>query len=261
MTHWLTALLLLLLVFGCASTVPRTVFRPKETPTVRSFFRNGAAIGAVSGDSVFALTQVEPVLVGSSGRRYIRLWVLFENNSSSPLLIEPLKCTSLQVESTHETAGRGSTNPIVLTPESPTRILAAISNEQAAAAILGTIGATLEAAAVQPTQSRSTYKSPTGAPILSSQTTYDDAGEKQRAILNRSSAQIASTESWYESYKNSVNSGILRRNTLFPGEGVHGFIYFRAPSNQPSGPRRRYVVKVSLPAGERAIVFEPIEGE
>ena len=254
---WAPALLLLFAA-GCASTVPLTVYQPRDTASVQSFFRNGAAIGAIYGDSVFALAQVESVDLVNYGEAYVRLWLLVENHSSMPMLVEPLKCASLNIESTgiaaaHRHASSG--NPVTLTPASPTKILAMISNAKATSAILSGIGAALEAAAAQPTKAVTTHSNN----YTSETTTLNDKGEKERGILDRRATQRASTSDWYDSFKSSVNQGILRRNTLFPGEGVNGYIYFRAIS-QPASSHRRYIVTLAMPEGEKIATFDPIEG-
>jgi hypothetical protein len=255
-------LLALVLLGGCASTLPDTVFQPREMPGVQSFFRNGAAIAAISGDSVFALSQVEPVTVGN-GAPYARLWLLVENHSSKPLLVEPLKCASLRVESTGMVKKDqfGNTlsfkgEPLELAAASPTAILASVTNAQATASILNSIGAALEAGAQRPTTANTTVDGKTYT------TTVNDVDEKRQAIIDRRASRMTSSDAWYEAFKASVNAGILRRNTLFPGEGVNGYIYFKVPmTQQPPQPIRRYVVTLRMPEGEKVATFEPIEGE
>jgi hypothetical protein len=255
------ATVLLLFAAGCASTVPLPVFQPKDKAGVQSFFRNGAAIGAIEGDSMFALIQVEPVRVGEYS--YARLWLLVQNQSSKPLLVEPMKCASLRIESivTRERYGRTiSPKPLNITPSSPTSILAKITNDQATSSILSTVGAVLQAAATQPTTATTSGRTANG-PGYSSTTTINDVGEKRQTIIDRRMAAMASTNDWYESFKSSVNQGILRRNTLFPGEGVNGYIYFKTGSAQPRPSERRYIVTLTTAQGEKVAVFEPIEGE
>jgi hypothetical protein len=193
--------ILLLFSSACASTVPRA-FQPKDTAGVQSLLRNGDATGAISGDSVFALAQVEPVSI--VGYPYARLWLLVRNDSSKPILVEPMECASLHIESNGSKYG----HPLDLTPSSPTSILAKITNEEAEYSILGRIGAVL------------------------------------------------SGDGWHESFKSSVNQGVLRRNTLLPGEGVNGYVYFKVPSAQPQPSEGRYVVTLTLPEGEKVAMFE-----
>ena len=188
-----------------------------------------------------------------------------ENHSSSPILLEPLKRATLTVESIekHKVATRPSDGKKVLDtrPEPPTKILAKISNAKASSSILAGIGAVLEAAAARPTTATTTGMNASTGETYVSRTTINDTDQKSRAILDRRATQIASTDAWYESFKRSVNAGILRRNTVFPGEGVNGYIYFQASTLSPPGPDRRYVVNLSLPEGQQVVTFEPIAGE
>jgi hypothetical protein len=247
--------LILVCVAGCASTVPLTVFQPRDTASVKSFFHAGAAIGAVYGDSVFALVQMEPFYLQQEGKDYARLWLLIQNRSSRPMLVEPLKCAVLRIESTGDAS---NWTPVSFTPSSPTKILATISNAQAVSQILSGIGATLEAVAAQPTSATTTSSTDLR---WSETTTFNDKAEKQRAIHDRESARASAANDWYESFKGSVNQGILRRNTLFAGDGVNGYIYFQVPFHQPDATVRRYVVTLELPGGEQVATFDPIEGE
>src|SRR5262245_57704421 len=87
---WVPAVAAILLATGAASALgakPPTIFQPTESGNVRSFFRNGSALAAIQSDSVFALAEIEPCLIGSVS--YARLWILVENRSARPLLLEP----------------------------------------------------------------------------------------------------------------------------------------------------------------------------
>jgi hypothetical protein len=138
-----------------------------------------------------------------------------------------------------------------------------ISNAKAAASIIGSIGAVLEAAAQHPTSATTsgTTTGPAGTSYTTSTTTLNDADEKRQTVLDRRASHVASIDSWYESFKNSVNQGILRRNTLFPSESVNGFIYFEVLEPQAVSKSRQYVLTLWIPGFEKVITFDPIEGE
>jgi hypothetical protein len=232
-----------------------SVFQPTEAGNVHSFFRNGAALAAIHSDSVFTLAEIEPISIGNTP--YARLWLLVENRSTKPMLFEPLRCVALRVESTQSPRKGFPAYKADLTPTSPTTILAKISDTQAMSAILGSIGAALEASAQRPTTASTTNSTD----FNRTTTTINDTELKQRAVLDRRATQAAARDDWYEAFKGSISQGVLRRNTLFPGEGVNGYIYFKAPGSQPSQPTRRYVVTLRMTEGDQVVSFEPIEGE
>ncbi len=62
-------------------------------------------------------------------------------------------------------------------------------------------------------------------------TTYqnNDQKEKINSVVQKTRQDIFNTNSWYDVFSNTVNNGILRKNTLFTGEGVNGYVYFEIP--------------------------------
>jgi hypothetical protein len=104
-----------------------------------------------------------------------------------------------------------------IAPEPPSHILANIENEKAANLIVQAIGGTLQSLSTRPT----TVTSRKGDTWV-----VNDGTEKRRAVNDRTSSQMSETAYLYNTFKESINSGILRRNTLFAGESVNGYIYF-----------------------------------
>ena len=86
-------LILISIVVGCASTTPVTKYLPEQRQNVFPFFTSGQPIAAVQADEAFMLMSLEPTHV--AGRPYIRLWLLYQNTSDQPYLLEPLKFTTL----------------------------------------------------------------------------------------------------------------------------------------------------------------------
>ncbi len=109
-------------------------------------------------------------------------------------------------------------------PESPTKILANISNEKAKSLIVQSIGGTFETMSINPTTAKTRLDD--GSTLT---TTLNDKKEKQDIVTNRTANTMANTAIWYDTYINSVSNGILRRNTVFPGQSVNGYIYFPFP--------------------------------
>ena len=208
----LTGLLLTLLLVGSCATnnVPAsTIYLPSQAGRVVPFYVNGVPIGAVASDSTFMMVSLDFVTVGGAG--YMRLWLLYENDGRTPLLLEPLSAVTLAVVSPSD-----SCDGIV--PESPTQLAKRISNEKAKSMILQAIGGALEALSVQPTK----ITSPSGEEILR----VGDTDEKVARVQDRTDARMRNTATYYDVFKRSVTTGILRRNTVFPGQSVNGYIYF-----------------------------------
>jgi hypothetical protein len=222
------------LVLGCASNPP-TVYMPSAGEEVVPFFANGQPIAAVDSDEAFLLMAVEPARVGSM--ECARVWLLYQNKTDEPYLLEPMKFATLIVNS----------EP-VRAPQTPTSLLERVSNDQAVSMIVSAIGGSLEAAAAAP--------------------------KDRNRVLDRTEDALTDAQVWYAIYKSSLNQGILRRNTVFPQQSVNGYIYFAlddpadtAPTWGNTGKKRRkpaetqYRVACSLPAGSKEIAFLPIEGE
>ena len=264
-------LILISIVVGCASTTPVTKYLPEQRQNVLPFFTSGQPIAAAQADEAFMLMSLEPTHV--AGRPYIRLWLLYQNTSDQPYLLEPLKFTTL----TAKCISRGMSESSM--PESPTKILAHISNEKSKKMIMQAIGGTLQAMAVKPTTARTEVyaKSSPGLPAFTATTTVNDESEKRAEVHDRTVNAMMNTSMWYELYQNSISEGILRRNTLFPGQSANGYIYF--PFNLPLveryDPNRnrvvkddlchskdfRYIVSLDMTTVTQEIKFVPIEGE
>ena len=72
------------LLLGCAGTMPPPVYQPVAGPNTNAYFRDGAAIGAIEAESLFALVRIDDVVI--AGADYVRLWILVESSSARPQL-------------------------------------------------------------------------------------------------------------------------------------------------------------------------------
>jgi hypothetical protein len=243
---------------GCASTEPPTIFVPTQGGTVSSFYRNGLPIGAIHHEGSLIMLSMEPTEVADT--KYMRLWFLYKNGTSDPFLLEPMKCVTLSIVGAEDFHRE-------ISPESPSRILANIENDKAANLIIQAIGGTLQSLSTKPT----TVTSSKGDTWVA----HDEA-EKRLAINDRTSDQMSETAYLYNTFKESINSGILRRNTIFTGESVNGYIYFPLQSSSmysehsPFGIRERriansreteYSIAVSAPWGVEQVRFAQEAGE
>jgi hypothetical protein len=232
------------------------------------FFTSGQPIAAIESDEAFMMLSLEPTHIAS--RPYIRLWLLYQNTTDTPYLLEPLNFVTLTTTRLSRSKTQSST------PESPTKILAHISNEKAITLIAQAIGGTLQEMSVKPTTSKTIIDdSAIPGRRLTATTVVNDREEKISDVRDRTSQAMWDTAIWYDVYENSINKGILRRNTVFPGQSVNGFIYFPFPlprDAETAGPFRdtgdyyrtmdyMHVVAIGLESETLNIEFLPIEGE
>ncbi len=239
------------IVLSCASTVPVTKYMPQKSKNIFPFFVSGQPIAAVQSEDAFLLLSLEPIILAR--RPYIRLWLLYQNTSNEPYLLEPLRFSTLRVSSFAWVGSRSSE------PESPTRILAHISNEKAAIQIMQAIGGTLQTMAVEPTTAKTRFNDGSSAT-----TTFNDQSEKRDRVVDRTINNMTNTALWYDLFQNSFSSGILRRNTVFPGQSVNGFIYFPYGWDEDKtlgSMLYDYIVALRMPGGTQNVHFKPIEGE
>jgi hypothetical protein len=251
-------ILLIIFLTGCASTVPETKLMPRESDNVFPFFKAGQPIAAVQSTNAFMLLSMDRTILAQ--QPFFRLWILYQNNSEEPYLLEPLRFVSLNVTSIAQKKMGTST------PQSPTKILAALSNEKALSMIVEAIGGTLQEMAAQPTSAKTKFNDGS-----STTTTFNDQHEKREQIADRTTNSMANTAMWYDIYRNSLSDGILRRNTVFPGQSVNGYIFFPFPgikksdykenANISSDVKYFLTVEMDLSGEKQTIDFTPIEGE
>ena len=240
------------LLTGCASSSPPTIYFPSETSDVHAFYKNGLPIGTVNFDSATVMLAMEPASV--VGTEYMRLWFLCQNKAQADFLLEPLKCAKLTFIGSKKTYEN-------VEPEAPSVILSHIDNEMAAKMIGQVIGGTLQSIAAEPT----TITDPQGGQWKS-----NDKAEKVNTIVDKTTSSMATTGTMYSLFKSSINSGILRRNTIFPGESVNGYIYFPLPKAfrtsfndymtiDPS--KYRFVLDLNVQSKNQQVEFTPKIGE
>jgi hypothetical protein len=225
---------------ACAGGRPPVVQLPEAAPGVRSIFSNGQPIALVEAPEARLLLALDPTRLGT--RQYARLWLLYQNTSRDTLLFDPARCATVEVV---DTARGGSDR---LEPEAPSRVLARISNEQAAATIAEAIGGALQVASAE-------------------------SRIEARLASEQASDALDRTAGWYDLFRASISAGVLRRNTLFPGQAVQGYVYFALPERTQDsawgttgvsyvGSRRfEHEVRLNLPSGGRAVRFRPADGE
>lgn len=248
-------------------TTPRILLQPVPKENLVSYFKNGIPIGALKGKNFDALVYLTYVTV--LDRLYIKLWCLYQNFEPEPFLLEPQKHFQLSLKTND---GRKYSAVVI----SPSLILQRIENKKEESNITQSIGSALKVMSVQNTIIK-------GSDGMNYE--YNDKSEKQANINSQSRSDILNTANWYTTFMSSINSGILRRNTLFSGEGVNGSIYFEIPlimekkiDKRPKSntDENRYVTEIeeeinlrdltyelsiSTPEGDKQVVFKTIGEE
>jgi hypothetical protein len=166
------------------------VYEAEPTPESYSFFSNGIPI------TVFEVDEAEVMFSASEenilGKAYIKVWLLYLNKTDENYLLEPYNFMSL--EST-DYGHKQKHNA-----KSPGKILSELEEQESVDQVLNTVGTALK--------------------LLSSK---EDA-ETEIAVQHKINSRDIS--SLYNVFKESFNAGVLRKNTVFPGQSVNGFVYF-----------------------------------
>lgn len=262
---------------GCTSSIPEKVYQPEKNSEVNSYFINGIPIGVLSDDSLIIMAIMKPENV--AGEDYIKLWLLYGNKMNTEYLLAPLEFATMTLEIDTTIISKIEHYKSNIKPESPTKILADIENEKAKALIITAIGGALQTLSTQNTKIYDKNKKE----ILS----IGDKDVKNEYILQKTKEQLNNTAYYFDIFQESVNQGILRRNTLFPYRSVSGYLYMPVPeikyryiTFQKSGIYQveyfsehvlsfneiveylhKIIFKFNTPVGIKTIEFKPIKGE
>jgi hypothetical protein len=248
--YWLLGPAVLLLAVGCASTRPPHVYEPSPQPGTQVVYADGTPIAWVSTDCCLIAASVQPASVG--GNLYIRAYVLYENRSAEQMLFEPRSALGLGASQD------GKAFPMQA-PCPPTKVLARIENEKNAALLFGALVGAVNMATVPPT----TITGPGNQ-----RWRVDDSWQKRQEVADRTAGQMEAVESNANAMQGGVGWGLLRRNTVFPGGAVGGFVYFPVPfAPDRTGIREKdlagyaYRLAVATPCDTVHVDFIAAEGE
>lgn len=200
----------LVLGTGCVSsslppsvTPARFVYEPVESESVRKYFVNGIPVAAVERPDSLVLMSFDGVRIEEVS--YLRMWLVYFNSKKAPVLLDPVNSTKL-VTPFGEVRPE---SPSVLVNKMEQQKLRDLGNDRLMNAL----------------NALSTYASAVsrGADPAAAQAA---AGNVSQAGNARAMERAAI----YDSAKETVSSGLLRKNTVFPSKGVQGFLYFRIPA-------------------------------
>lgn len=249
------SLLFFAIIFnGCTSSEPFKVYQPEKNTELNTYFINGIPIGVLVDDSIILMTIIEPISIAGDG--YMRLWLLYGNKMNTDYLLAPMDFATMTI------SGKDyySSN---IKPESPSKILADIEDEKIKASISTTIGGALQTLSTQNTKVYDEYKK--------EKLSIGDKDIKNELILQKTREQLGNIVYYYDIFQESVNQGLLRRNTIFPFRSVNGYIYF--PLTDFDGRRAITFVRdvgqrldkitfgFKTPVGNKTIEFKTIKGE
>jgi hypothetical protein len=244
------------LTLSCATSPPPYVYMPTEDGSTLALFSQGVPYALQRTDCSEVRSCLDRVRM--AGDRYVRVWILYQNTSPDTVLFDPFACLKLG----SITAGRRL--PVV-EPMLPSEVLRRIEKKQSIARFGQVLAGMADALTTQPTVIRSS----SGQELVVS-----DIQAKQRAASDRQAAALAAIDVAANAAKKDFSSTVLRRNTVLPGGGITGFVFFRAPAlpTPVSRPLRMpapnifddlfaHQLEISLPCTTLTITFRPIQGE
>lgn len=249
---FLLFLILVIMYFGCTSSVPDKVYEAQKNSEVTSYFSNGIPIAVLLDDSLMIMAVMKPEKV--AGTAYIRLWLLYGNKMESDFLLAPLEFVKMTLKEKENTFTD-------IKPESPTKLLAKIEDEKVTSSILTSIGGALQTLSSKNTK----LYDENNKEIM----TIGDREIKNEYILQKTKEELKNTIYYYDIFKESINQGILRRNTLFTDRSVNGYIYFSIYDYYEGKSYKKYIeedvnsiiFEFYTPVGTKKIEFKPIKGE
>jgi hypothetical protein len=190
-------------------------FFPKKSENTYCIYATAPSmpIGILFSDSGMYMYSLDTAVVDSE--KYLRLWLLYENLSQTPYLLDPMRCARL-----HMQGKRRSYEDI--SPDWPTKMLASVDTLKAISDVSEKVGKSLKALGVVQTSVSSledyfTYWAGTTGPF------HYVHGAFGPSRVGSLSADL------YTVFSGGVNVGIMGRCTVYPKNSVNGYIYFPFP--------------------------------
>ena len=240
----ITALLLLGATAFAADYKPhKATYHTGQTEDLRPYIISGVPITAAMGDSSYALLALETGRIGS--KQYVKLWLLYQNLGGEPFLFEPLSHIKMTIETDKE--------PLAgLSPVPPSQLAKDIDTDEQAGAIT--------ARYIEPLRSVAAETAP--PPADPAAVPGDSANPPDQAAVEAAAARarMRSPSYMYRTFISSANNGLLRRDTVFPGKSVNGYVYVLAPGADLEK-CAKVTVYLTFNDGIRAFEFKPLAGE
>jgi hypothetical protein len=237
-----------ILLSGCVPYAGRPiVYEAEKSDSVFPFY--------VDGNPVLAVVTPNSIFQSSIGysylatHNYIRMWMSYTNYLDEPVLFNPMEAFTL----TQINLTKGE--ELIHVPVFPSRISNSVQNEKQAALIANAFVGIAEAASTTPT----TYYQSTGMTIQA-----DDLKDKLNAINQNNAHRAREIADSYDYYMRSVNSFLVKKNTVFPSQTVSGFVYFEingtGGQTHYSPEDNKFVLTTNFSDLEVTVQFNPVEG-
>lgn len=228
---------LLLFVTGCSSESTiikkyKTVYEPINQDSVTSYYVSGIPFGSYENDKYSIIFNVQATNILYN--EYLTFWVLLKNKGEEEYLLEPTKIFKMSIL-------KGNIKKDDIFPESPLNILREVEYSKQTDLVMAAIGSALKTISVK---------------TISSVEREEDRLERKVSNIN----------TWYNLYSESVNNGILRKNSLFQDKSVNGIVYFFPSGETPNssemaGSNYEIKVTINLPNEKKELRFKPLPGE
>ncbi|MBX7047285.1 MAG: hypothetical protein K1X86_15755 [Ignavibacteria bacterium] len=226
-----------IIISGCSSESVlikkyKTVYEPINRDSMTSYYVSGIPFGAYENDKYSMIFTVRATNI--LDEEYLTFWVLLKNKNDEEYLLEPTKIFDMSVWK----AGKKLEN---VSPVSPLEILRNVEYSKQAEIALAAIGSALKTISAKSINSV----------------------ERESERLER---KVNNISNWYDLYSESLNDGILRRNTIFKDKSVNGIVYFLPSDEIPkseklAGSNYEIGVTINLPNEKKEFKFKPVAGE
>ncbi|NMB74442.1 MAG: hypothetical protein GYA21_04855 [Myxococcales bacterium] len=184
-----------------------------------------------------------------AGYKYIKVYLAYRNTTEKEVLFYPGKTMRIIPRGI-----KGADKPIL--PDSPSTLAASVETSAAMTkAAIATFG-----------WAQTMYLAPTVASTTDGKTILiNNKTQQQLEVMRDTRDQIATVDRYAHEAVAHVSSSTLKRNTVFPGQTVSGFVFFPFPFNIPLENERRRGCSIQLeietPCGMTTIVYNPADGE
>jgi hypothetical protein len=224
-----------LCVYGTASTVP---------------------IAIIHTDSALYLASVDIDIV--DGEKYVRLWLLYLNLSETPYDFNPAKDVRLSVSGKDRAFDD-------IPPERNDWLWTVLDTGNVKGTISKSIQTSLKSMAVQ--RSEFLYNDNVFLKLLALRAflymNKTRTGDMPSSFTPARDASLSGR--LYDTYMRSVNVGLIGRNLVYPGNSLHGYLYFPHPGLQwkakdgmiKESDLYRYEITIATNTGRQKVTFVP----
>lgn len=248
MKKLLLLVILQIVIAGCVHQSARPiVYEPQSSQKVFSYYVDGNPVAAVVTDNSIFQSAIEHTKL--TNRHYIRMWVNYTNFSQDPILFNPME--SFQVTQTDKLSDTHSKLEVVY----PSEIIQSVIKAEQAAIIANAFIGWSEMVSTSPT----TFTTSTGFTIE-----QNDLEEKINTVSKNTSSRTQKIVNNYDYFVKNMNSILIRKNTVFPGQSVSGFIYFDLSigvNDSYLAEDYKYKLKFNFVDFDGIIKFDPVLGD